>query len=62
MTERADNMNAYFSHGRTRNGQGIEWWWVNGTLVRIEFDAEWFSREGSIDDLKQIAIAKALET
>lgn len=33
-------MNVYFSHGHTKNGQGIEWWWVDGKYVQIVFDAE----------------------
>lgn len=58
MTDRAS-----YSHGYTKNGQRTEWWHVikDGIdhFVKISFDAGWFSREGSINDLKQMAIAAA---
>ena len=54
-------MHVCFSHGHRKNGQYLEWWWANGKLVQIVFDAEWFNREGSINDLKQMVITKAKE-
>ena len=50
-----------YSHGRTKNGRTVEWWHVlkDGTwnCVEITFDATWFSQEGSIEDLKRLAVA-----
>jgi hypothetical protein len=51
---------AYFSYGYNRNGNRIEWWHVinDGVdqFVRITFDLVWFKKEGSINDIKQMAI------
>lgn len=50
---------ATYSHGHTKNGQTTEWWSVlkagTWSFVKITFDAAWFSREGSINDLKRMA-------
>lgn len=39
-----------------RGAACVEWWWIDDSFVRIEYDRAWFSREGSINDLKQIAM------
>ena len=54
---------AYFSFGHSRNGRRTEWWTVStGSTfksISIQYDEEWFHREGSINDLKAMAIGAA---
>lgn len=47
------------SFGYYRGTTRIEWWWIEGSFVQIEFDSIWFSKSGSINDLKQMAKEKA---
>lgn len=53
-------MTAHFSFSYEIAGRRFEWWTVIGTAikaVRIDYDPAWFSREGSISDLKAMALA-----
>ena len=50
-----------YSFGYNRNEDRIEWWWANNKFVQIIYDRLWFSREGSINDLKLMAVEKAKE-
>lgn len=53
-----------FDYGQTRNGRRFETWAVmrgdqHLPPVTIDYDLKWWRREGSIADLKAMALAKA---
>ena len=57
-------MRASYSYGYSRNNRRIERWSIftnpGFQFVQIDFDPDWFKAEGSINDLKTMAVEPAV--